>query len=171
MRLKATISGVLALLIASIWVWMHFEHSSAIFFVGESFVQVTLGFGTVQGHLAFGGISSPTDWDMLADSTPYSKLQPSDCFFAPEPRQLIAPESADPFSDYRLRPPLSDTLFGVESSFVSDRSPDLSQYILTFPFYYVPIFWAVIVAILLLCRRPKTRTEHDGDGKPDPARS
>jgi len=161
MRLKATIPGVLAIVIACIWVWMHFAQSSAILFFGGSFAEITIGYGTVQGHLAIGGVSSLSDWDTLAGSTPYSQLQPSDCFFAPEPRELVAQESADPSSDFNLRPPLADTLFGVESSFSSDRSPGLSQFILTFPFFYVPIFWAAIVVILFLHRGRKPRTEHD----------
>lgn len=167
MRLKAIIFGVPTVLIAGIWVWMHFAQSSAIFFYGGSFAKLKIGFGTVEGHLAIGEISLPSSWDILAGSTPYSELQPSDCFFSPEPRKLVAPESAEPFSSYSLHPPLSDTLFGVESSFVSDRSPDLSQYILTFPYYFILIVWAVIVALLFLRRRPKSRTEHTDAGKPD----
>ncbi len=156
-------------MIVAVWIWMHFAQTSAIVFFGGSFAKVRIGFGTVEAHIALGGVSPPSTWEMLADSTPYSLLERSDCFFAPEPRKLEAPEAGDPFSDYYLRPPLRDTLVGIKPSFISDRSPDLSQYILTVPFYFIAIAWTTFVAILFRMLNRNRGTEQGGAGQPTAA--
>jgi len=183
--ISLTLMGVLLI---GIWVWMHFAQSYLLIFFGGSHVQVTIGDGSVEGHLVVGkpqNISSLLDMDIMANSTSYAMLTPPDCIYAAEPKAVFFPNNAlpeslfvdepeDPFSAESPQPdPFSvtnpsilATLFGGRPSFAWDQGGGLFQLILAVPYYFVVITSSVLAAILLCSRKGKRSTEQDESLKP-----
>jgi hypothetical protein len=156
MRVKLASYAIATILVLSAWIWIHYVLISGFIFAGKVFAELKAGFGTVEGHITIGRDPSPSNWDMFIDSTPYSELNSSDFFHALEERRLLVPESADPFSDFAFRPPLSKTLFGFQPALDFDRSAD--HYLLTVSFPYFFIFVFLMIFALLDFLRLKTAT-------------